>query len=160
MLHLHILCVGKLKETWLRQASAEYAKRLQSYAKLSIQEIPDEPAPETLSLSERNQLLLREGDRLQKALPARSYPIALTLDGKTYASEAFSAHLHNLGLHGHSSLSFIIGSSYGLGSNILARAKEKLSLSTMTLPHQLCRIVLLEQLYRAASIEKGTSYHK
>lgn len=160
MQRIYIICLGKVKETWLKEGCAEYLKRLQAYAKTEIIELADEPAPERLSAKEREQLLQREGERLIKAIPHGSYPIALTLEGRSYDSEGFSQHLQELTIHGQSAFSFLIGSSWGLGDNVRRMAKEELSLSKMTLPHQLCRLMLLEQVYRAMGIEAGSKYHK
>ena len=159
-MRITLVCVGKVKESWLREGIAEYSKRLSSSIQLTIREVAEEAAPQTLSDKEKQQLLLREGERILKALPADSYCCALSIDGKTYSSEALADKLSDLGLHGRSSVTFIIGSSLGLGTNILTNADERISLGPLTYPHQLCRLILLEQLYRANSIQQGTPYHK
>jgi len=152
--------MGKIKESWMREGIAEYRKRLSASTQLVITEVAEEPAPATLSDKEKQQLLHREGERLIKAIPSDSYCCALTIQGKAYTSEGLAKKLADLATNGSSKITFIIGSSYGLGSNVLAKADEQLSLSNLTYPHQLTRLILMEQLYRAISINQGTAYHK
>ncbi|MCL2497832.1 MAG: 23S rRNA (pseudouridine(1915)-N(3))-methyltransferase RlmH [Symbiobacteriaceae bacterium] len=152
--------MGTLKESWLREGCAEYSKRLGSFTKLTVREVPEEAAPKSLSSKEAEQLLAREGAALLKALPENSHSIALTISGATYSSEGLAKRLEQLALGGISQLTFIIGSSLGLSAKVTAVSKEELSLGTFTYPHQLCRLILLEQLYRAFTIHKGMVYHK
>jgi 23S rRNA (pseudouridine1915-N3)-methyltransferase len=160
MQHVRIVAVGKLKESWLREGCAEYVKRLSSSIRLHIHEVADEPASERLSSKNLQQLMHREGERIIKSVPSAAYVIALTLQGKGYDSVQFAAHLAKLARSEKGHLCFIIGGSSGLGENVLQIAGEQLCLSAMTFPHQLCRLILLEQLYRAFSIQNGSAYHK
>ncbi|MBQ4293350.1 MAG: 23S rRNA (pseudouridine(1915)-N(3))-methyltransferase RlmH [Lachnospiraceae bacterium] len=156
-----ILCVGKLKEAFFREASAEYEKRLKGYAELTIREFPDEKAPESLSAVELSQVLKKEGERMDRVLKdLKGYVIALCIDGERPDSVAFSRHLERLTVEGVSHLIFLIGGSNGLWEELIRSSDYRLSFSPMTLPHQLCRIVLLEQIYRAFKILRKEPYHK
>ncbi|PWA06623.1 23S rRNA (pseudouridine(1915)-N(3))-methyltransferase RlmH [Pueribacillus theae] len=159
-MNITIIAVGKLKEKYLQQAVAEYSKRISSYAKLTIMEIPDEKAPEHLSKTEEESVKRAEGERILAKVPADAYVIALAIEGKNPSSEQFAANLEKLATYGNSKLVFIIGGSLGLSDNVLKRANELLSFSKMTFPHQLMRVVLLEQVYRAFRIMRGEPYHK
>lgn len=155
-----LCCVGKLKESYFIEACAEYQKRLGRFCTLKIAEVADERAPETLSASEEAQVKAREGERLLGAIDPKDYVIALAIGGKRYTSESFAAHLESLETRGTRSVAFVIGGSLGLGDAVLRRADETLSLSDMTLPHRIARLVLLEQLFRAYKIRRGEAYHK
>ena len=155
-----ILTVGKIKEKFFRGAVVEYSKRLSRYCKLEIIEVADEKTPDHASAHEEELIRAKEAERLKKYIKDNAYTIALAIDGKQYSSEDFSAHVHDLGLKGESHLQLIIGGSIGLAPEILSLAQEKISFSKMTFPHQLMRVILLEQIYRAYRIMNGEPYHK
>lgn len=159
-MNISIVTVGKLKEKYLKQGIEEYLKRLSAYAKVEIIEVADEKAPETLSESEMEQVKQKEGERILAKLHPDTHVIALAIEGKMYTSEQFSAHIDQLATYGKSKIAFIIGGSLGLSSQVLKRADETLSFSKMTFPHQLMRLILLEQVYRVFRIMKGEPYHK
>lgn len=159
-MRIRIACVGRLKEAYLEQAVQEYEKRLSRYAQLEILEVADQPAPERLSPAQRKQVLDLEGERLLKCVGPKSCLIALCIEGKQYTSEAFAKAYTDWMQLGGASLVFAIGGSWGLSEGVLNRADFKLSLSNMTFPHQLARILLLEQLYRANRICNNEPYHK
>ena len=150
-----ILTVGKLKESYWKQAIAEYSKRLGLYTKLELVEVEDEKTPDQASDLFCEQIKDKEGDRLKDG-----YVIALAIDGKQYDSVALSKHLEKLTVTGRSHLVFVIGGSLGLSKKVLARADEKLSFSALTFPHQMMRVILLEQIYRCFRIQKNEPYHK
>lgn len=160
MIHIHVISVGKIKETFFRQAIEEYQKRLSKYCLLSICEVPDEKIPDKINPSIQTELMQKEGKRIRDALPKESYIIALDLKGKEYSSEAFSSYIENLCLQGNSHLSFIIGGTLGLDPSVLSIAHEHICFSKMTFPHQLIRIFLLEQLFRAFKISNHETYHR
>lgn len=152
-----VVAVGKLKERFWAEACAEYLKRLQPYAKASVVEVADvDPA----RAGGEAQAVEREGAAILKALPDRAHVIALAIDGKQRTSEELSLRIDKLGLAGKSELAFIIGGSCGISAEVMARADETLSFGPITLPHNLARVVLLEQLYRACKISHGEPYHK
>jgi len=155
-----ILAVGKLKEKYFTGAVQEYAKRLSRYCKLEIIETADEKTPDNASINEGNIIRAKEGARLRKYIKNDAYVIALAINGKQVSSEGFADKLDKLGIMGTSHIIFIIGGSTGLDSSILGMADEKLSFSLMTFPHQLMRVILLEQVYRAYRIINGEPYHK
>ncbi|GGA46911.1 23S rRNA (pseudouridine(1915)-N(3))-methyltransferase RlmH [Paenibacillus physcomitrellae] len=157
---IQIIGVGKLKEKYLVQGIAEYAKRLGPYVKFQIIEVPDEKAPDTLSFAEVGIVKDREGERILAHVKGDAHVIALTLDGKLWSSEELAAELDRLGTYGSSHVVFIIGGSHGLADAVLRRAQQKLCFGRMTLPHQLMRLVLTEQIYRAVKINRGEPYHK
>ena len=157
---IKIICVGKIKEKFYRDAVLEYSKRLSRYARIEIIECADEKTPDDASAELCNQIKSREGDRILGKIKDADYVIALAIDGRMYSSEAFSDHLDKLMLSGKSTIVFVIGGSLGLSREVLSRANEKLSFSSMTFPHQLMRVILLEQVYRAFRIMKGEPYHK
>ncbi|WP_159888075.1 23S rRNA (pseudouridine(1915)-N(3))-methyltransferase RlmH [Paenibacillus puerhi] len=159
-MHIQIVAVGKLKESYLVQGIAEYAKRLGPYAKLQLVEVPDERAPESMSAAEEAQVKQREGERLLSHLRSDAFVVALAIDGRPLSSEELSRQLQDLATYGRSHVAFVIGGSLGLAPEVLARADLKLSFGRMTLPHQLMRLVLVEQVYRAFKIMRGEPYHK
>ncbi|AEH49726.1 23S rRNA (pseudouridine(1915)-N(3))-methyltransferase RlmH [Parageobacillus thermoglucosidasius] len=159
-MHIHIISVGKLKERYLAEGIAEYTKRLSSYAKVGIIEVPDEKAPEHLSEQEAEQIKQKEGERILAKIPDDAYVIALAIEGKMKSSEQFAESLDKLATYGKSKIAFIIGGSLGLSKQVMERADEALSFSKMTFPHQLMRLILLEQIYRAFRISRGEPYHK
>lgn len=155
-----ILAVGKIKEHFYTDAIKEYSKRLSRYCKLEIIEAADEKTPEHASEQEENLIRTKEGERLRKYIKDGAYVISLAIEGKQYSSEDFAQKLHMLGMHGESHIIFLIGGSIGLATELLDRSDELLSFSKMTFPHQLMRVVLLEQIYRAYRIIHGEPYHK
>jgi 23S rRNA (pseudouridine1915-N3)-methyltransferase len=159
-MHIQILTVGKLKERYLVDGIAEYVKRLGPYAKMQMIEVPDEKAPENMSPAEEQQVRDREGARLMAALRTDVYVVALAIDGEMWSSEQLASSLDKLATYGRSQVAFVIGGSLGLSSELLRRADMRLSFGRMTLPHQLMRLVLVEQIYRAMRINRGEPYHK
>ncbi len=154
---LRIVAVGKLKERFWKEACAEYSKRLSSAVKLEILELPDmDPA----KVGGEANAVAKEGEAILKALPERSHVILLAINGKERSSESLSRRLDQLALHGTSDISFVIGGSCGCSEEVYARANELVSFGPITLPHNLARVVLLEQLYRAHKISRGEPYHK
>ena len=160
MVNLNIICLGKLKEQYLRDASAEYLKRMQTICKLTVTEIPAEKLSENPSQKEIDRALDAEGKKIIEKIPKGSAVFAMCIEGKQRSSEELSAELDNLALSGVSNAVFIIGGSFGLSDEVKMKSKYKLSMSRMTFPHQIARIMLLEQLYRASQISIGTRYHK
>ena len=156
-----ILCVGKMKDKPYRQMADEYLKRLSRYGKYEECEVPDLPEPASgSSAALEEQLKTREGEALLAKIRPGDRVIALTIGGKLRSSEELAKHLADLKTGGVSSLVFVIGGSLGLGKNVLERADEEMSMSPMTFPHRLARVMLLEQLYRAEKINAGERYHK
>jgi len=152
--------VGKLKEKYLKQGIEEYSKRLSAYAKIDIIEIPDEKAPETLSEQEMLQVKGKEGERILAKIPDDAHVIALAIEGKMKSSEELADTLDKLATYGKSKIVFVIGGSLGLSRDVMKRANDTLSFSKMTFPHQLMRLILVEQVYRAFRINRGEPYHK
>lgn len=159
-MNISIITVGKLKEKYLKQGIEEYTKRLSSYSKIEIIEVPDEKAPEVLSEAEMIQVKEKEGERILAKVPSDAHVIALAIEGKQKSSEELAETLDKLATYGKSKVAFIIGGSLGLSSQVLKRADDKLSFSKMTFPHQLMRLILVEQVYRAFRINRGEPYHK
>ena len=155
-----ILCVGKVKEKFYRDAIGEYQKRLSRYCKLEIVEVADEKTPDGASETVENQIKEKEGNRILFKIREEDYVIALAIDGKMQDSVELSKNIQQLGVRGKSSIVFVIGGSLGLSEEVLKRANEKLSFSKMTFPHQLMRVILLEQVYRSYRIMNGEPYHK
>lgn len=159
-MNISIISVGKLKEKYLLQGINEYKKRLTTYAKLQIVEVADEKAPEHLTDAELEQVKDKEGKRILSKLPSDAYTIALAIEGNNWSSEQFAKELDKLATYGNSKVAFIIGGSVGLSDEVLKRANAHLSFSKMTFPHQLMRLILLEQIYRAFRINRNEPYHK
>ncbi|MCD7864439.1 MAG: 23S rRNA (pseudouridine(1915)-N(3))-methyltransferase RlmH [Clostridiales bacterium] len=159
-MNITIYTVGKIKENFYRQAVDEYAKRLNRYCKLKIIEVADEKTPDHAGPALTAQIKDREGDRLMAKIRDGTYLIALAIDGIKLDSAAFSDRIRLLGLHGKSDIGFVIGGSLGLSDAVLKRADLSLSFSDMTFPHQLMRVILLEQIYRAYRIIANEPYHK
>ncbi|KML40615.1 23S rRNA (pseudouridine(1915)-N(3))-methyltransferase RlmH [Cytobacillus firmus] len=159
-MNISIITVGKLKEKYLKQGIDEYLKRLSAYAKLDIIEVPDEKAPEELSETEMIQVKQKEGERILAKIHPDAHVIALAIEGKMKSSEELADTLDKLATYGKSKIAFVIGGSLGLSQGVLQRADEKLSFSKMTFPHQLMKLILLEQIYRAFRINRGEPYHK
>ena len=160
MLNVTLIVPGNLKEKYLRDAQAEYIKRLTSLCKFNIIEVSVERLPDTPSEAEIATALEKEGKRILAAVPKGSYVYAMCIEGKQRDSVAFSRELVRLAVNGTSHVTFIIGSSFGLSEEVKGFANTPLSLSEMTFPHQLARVMLLEQLYRAFQISSGGKYHK
>lgn len=160
MLKISVACVGSIKEKYLKEGLKEYEKRLSGYCRFAWLEVPDEKTPENASETEEENIRRAEGLRLLNRIPSGSYVIALTIDGTIRDSVGFSSHLDKLAISGNSHIVFVIGGSIGLSREVLARADEKLSFSAMTFPHQLMRLILLEQVYRAFRISRHEPYHK
>ncbi|MDF2037060.1 23S rRNA (pseudouridine(1915)-N(3))-methyltransferase RlmH [Bacillus sp. CMF12] len=159
-MNISIITVGKLKEKYLKQGIDEYLKRLSAYAKMDIIEVPDEKAPEELSETEMIQVKQKEGERILAKIHPDAHVIALAIEGKMKSSEELADNLDKLATYGKSKIAFVIGGSLGLSQEVLQRADEKLSFSKMTFPHQLMKLILLEQIYRAFRINRGEPYHK
>ena len=159
MIHINIICVGKIKEKYLKDAIQEYSKRLSKYCKLSIIEIPDESIPDNVNDKMSNIIKEIEGKKILSHI-INSYIIALDLKGTQYTSEEFSNKINNISLNFNSNISFIIGGSLGLSNEVVNSSNELLCFSKMTFPHQLIRVFLLEQIYRAFKILNNESYHK
>lgn len=159
-MRITILAVGKIKEKFYTAAIQEYSKRLSRYCKLEIIEVPDEKTPDHASSHEEDLIRAKEGERLRRYIADGAYVLALAIEGKQSSSEEFSDKLHQLGLQGVSHIIFLIGGSIGLSADLLREADENLSFSKMTFPHQLMRVILLEQVYRAFRIMHGEPYHK
>lgn len=159
-MNITIIAVGKLKEKYIKDAVGEYSKRLSRYCKLNIVEVQDEKTPDNASEGEEDIIKEKEGRRVLKYVNDNMYVVALDLNGTMMASEEFSKFIGDLGLSGKSNIAFIIGGSLGISSEVLKRSHYKLCFSKMTFPHQLFRIMLLEQIYRGFRIIKGEPYHK
>ncbi|NJH80653.1 23S rRNA (pseudouridine(1915)-N(3))-methyltransferase RlmH [Staphylococcus hyicus] len=155
-----IIAVGKLKEKYWKQAIAEYEKRLSAYTKVEIIEVPDEKAPENMSDKEIEQVKEKEGQRILAKVKPQSTVITLEIQGKMLSSEALAKEIDQRMTQGASDFTFIIGGSNGLHQDVMNRSNFALSFSKMTFPHQMMRVVLFEQVYRAFKINRGEAYHK
>ena len=160
MLHINIICVGKLKEKYLQDALSEYSKRLSKYCNLNIIELPDEKLPNNLNDSLINQIKQKESNNILSHIERGSYVLALDLKGKQFSSEEFSQKITNISLNSSSNITFIIGGTLGLDENVLKNSNELICFSKMTFPHQLIRIFLLEQIFRAFKISNNETYHR
>lgn len=158
-MNINIVVVGSIKEKFYRDAIEEYAKRLSRYVKLSITEVKDEKTPANASASEEDKIKQIEAERILSKFN-NSYVVALAIDGKKYTSESFAKRIENYDILSKGNLTFVIGGSLGLHESVLKRADERLSFSDMTFPHQLMRVILLEQIYRAYRIRNNEPYHK
>ena len=159
-MRITVITVGKIKEKYLTMAIDEYSKRLQKYCKLEIIEVPDEKTDENASDSMNELVKRKEGERILKYIKDDAYVITLEILGKLLTSEELADKINMLGIRGHSHITFIIGGSLGLSSEVLARSDFALSFSKMTFPHQLMRVILLEQIYRSYRIIQNEPYHK
>ena len=159
MLSINIICVGKIKENYLKDAIGEYSKRLSKYCNLNIIELPDEKLPSQLSQKNIDEVKNIEGNKILSHIKKDSYTICLDLKGKQFSSEEFSAKIDSIALNFNSSINFIIGGTLGLSKDVLEKANEKICFSKMTFPHQLIRVFLLEQLFRAFKISNNETYH-
>lgn len=159
-MRITLITVGKIKEKYFTDAIKEYSKRLSRYCKLDIIEVTDEKTPDGASAAEEMQIKAKEGDRILKSIKDGTYVIALAIEGKKLSSEKLSEFIGNLGIRGESDIAFVIGGSLGLDERVLKRADYLLSFSDMTFPHQLMRVILLEQIYRSYRILQNEPYHK
>lgn len=159
-MQIQVVCAGKLKEKYWTGAIDEYAKRLGPFARLDIRELQDEKTPDSMSPAEEEQAKIREGERILAVLKPDAQVVALAIDGEMWTSEQLAAHLERQAVYGGGSICFVIGGSLGLAPAVLARADKRLSFGRMTYPHQLMRVILLEQIYRAFKINRGEPYHK
>lgn len=159
MLTINILCIGKIKENFFKEAINEYSKRLSKYCKLNIIELNDEKIPDKVNTSIENEIKTKECNKLINHIKKDSYIIALDLSGKELSSEELSQNIETISMQS-SQITFIIGGSLGLNDSILKLSNQKICFSKMTFPHQLIRIFLLEQIYRSFKISNGETYHK
>ncbi|HEU3753162.1 rRNA large subunit methyltransferase [Streptococcus pneumoniae] len=157
---IKVVTVGKLKEKYLKDGIAEYSKRISRFAKFEMIELSDEKTPDKASELENQKILEIEGQRILSKIADRDFVIVLAIEGKTFFSEEFSKQLEETSIKGFSTLTFIIGGSLGLSSSVKNRANLSVSFGRLTLPHQLMRLVLVEQIYRAFTIQQGFPYHK
>lgn len=159
-MRITVIAVGKIKERYFTGAVEEYAKRLGRFCRLELLEVADEKTPEGASEAQNIQIKEREGSRILKKLPAGAYVVVLAIDGKMLDSPELSAAMERWKVGGASHVAFVIGGSLGLSEEVLSRADFRLSFSRMTFPHQLMRVILLEQIYRSFMIQSGAPYHK
>lgn len=159
-MNVTIICVGKIKEKYLKSAIDEYTKRLSRYCKLNVIELSDEKTPDNASEKEEIIIKDKEGEAIVRSIKDNMFVIALELNGKTLSSVELSNYIRDLGIRGDSNIAFVIGGSLGLSKAVLERANYKLCFSKMTFPHQLFRVMLLEQVYRGFRIISGEPYHK
>ena len=157
---IKIVTVGKLKEKYLKDGIAEYSKRISRFAAVEMIELADEKTPDRASDSENEKILDLEGNRILSKIGDREFVVVLAIEGKTLSSEEFSKQLEQASINGYSTLTFVIGGSLGLSPQVKKRANLSLSFGRLTLPHQLMRLVLTEQIYRAFTIQQGSPYHK
>ncbi|MDV2581559.1 23S rRNA (pseudouridine(1915)-N(3))-methyltransferase RlmH [Alkalibacillus haloalkaliphilus] len=159
-MNITIVSVGKLKEKYLKQGIDEYMKRLSKYAKVKIEEVPDEQAPDNMSEAEEEGVKNKEGEKILTKISTDTYVITLEIEGKQLTSEAFAKKMDDLATYGKSKIAFVIGGSLGLSDEVKQRSDYAISFSKMTYPHQLMRLILLEQVYRGFRINRGEPYHK
>lgn len=157
---IKIVTVGKLKEKYLKDGIAEYSKRISRFATIEIIELADEKTPDRASDSENAKILDVEGNRILSKIGDREFAVVLAIEGKTLSSEELSKQLEQASINGFSTLTFVIGGSLGLSKEVKKRANLSVSFGRLTLPHQLMRLVLTEQIYRAFTIQQGSPYHK
>ena len=159
MIGVKFITLGTLKESYLREAAAEYEKRLGAFCKVQTVQLKEEKLPDSPSEGEIRQALDREAQKIMAEIPPRAFKIAMCVEGKQMTSEALAKKLENIAME-KSEICFVIGSSYGLSDVVKSRADMRMSVSELTFPHQLMRVILLEAIYRAFNIQKGTKYHK
>lgn len=159
-MNIKIVCVGKLKEKYFKDGIAEYMKRMDRYAKMKIVQVPDEKAPEKLSPAEMEQVKQVEGERILSKIKDKEYVFVTAIKGKERTSEEFAKEIQDLATYGHSDITFVIGGSLGTSDAVNKRANDLISFGKFTMPHQLMRLVLSEQIYRAFMINNGSPYHK
>ena len=159
-MNIKLICVGKIKEKYLKDAIAEYTKRLSKYCKLEIVEVADEKTPDNASPAEEEQIKAKEAQRILSKIKDDSFVCTLEILGKKYTSEGFAGLLEHAAINGKSHIVFVIGGSLGLHTSVMKRSNQAISFSDMTFPHQLMRVILCEQIYRAYRIISGEPYHK
>lgn len=159
-MNIKIVCVGKLKEKYFKEAIAEYEKRLSRFAKVKIVQVADEKAPEKLSAAENEQVKKIEGERILAKIKQKEYVYVTAIKGKQRNSEEFAKEIQDLATYGHSDITFVIGGSLGTSPAVNKRADDLISFGKLIMPHQLMRVVLIEQIYRAFMINSGSPYHK
>ena len=159
-MNVTVICTGKLKEDWLRAACAEYEKRLKAYCRLNTVELSPAYLPAEPSEAQIKKALDEEGQKIMSLIPSGAYTVGLCIEGKQCTSESFSRLISDGAAEGGANLVFIIGSSHGLSDNVKRACSKRLSMSEMTFPHQLARVMLLEQIYRGFQISTGGKYHK
>lgn len=157
---IKVITVGKLKEKYLKDGIVEYSKRLSRFTKLELLELADEKTPDKASQAENEQILAKEAERILSKINERDFVIALAIEGNQFPSEEFSKKLEDITVKGFSEISFVIGGSLGLADSVKKRANLLMSFGKLTLPHQLMKLVLMEQIYRAFMIQHGSPYHK
>ena len=160
MIDVKVICVGKLKEKFFAAAADEYVKRLGAYCKISVLELPEERLPDKPSQALIDAALEKEGERILAKIPGGAAVIALCVEGQTLSSEALAKKIETWTVQGSSQFVFLIGGSFGMHPSVKAKAALRLSMSPMTFPHHLARVMVLEQIYRAFKINEGSSYHK
>ena len=161
MLRVNIICIGKIKEAYFTDAIAEYVKRLGAFCKMNIIELPEERIKSnTPNEAQINEVVSAEGKRILQKINVSDYAVAMCIEGKQLSSEELAQTLSNLAVIGKSTVDFVIGGSYGLSNEVKSRANLRLSMSKMTFPHQMARMILCEQIYRAFEISSGGKYHK
>jgi 23S rRNA (pseudouridine1915-N3)-methyltransferase len=161
MIKINIICIGKIKEKYFTDAIAEYSKRLTSFCKFSVIELNEEKIRNNIpNQSQLDEVIEAEGKRIMQKINQQDYVIAMCIEGKLLSSEELSKAIDNVSLSGKSTIDFIIGGSYGLSNAVKSRANLKLSMSRMTFPHQMARMILSEQIYRAFEISTNGKYHK
>lgn len=158
-MRITVVCAGRIKEKYLSAGIAEFLKRLRPFAQVEIREIHEEKMPDEPSEAEKEQVLRREGEKLLKLVPAGSYLFVLDVHGREMSSEELASRLDQLGLSGRSNITFLIGGAFGLSREVRAAADERLSFSQLTFTHQMVRLLLVEQIYRAFKINRGEKYH-
>lgn len=159
-MNIKIVCVGKLKEKYFKDGIAEYMKRMDRYAKMEIVQVPDEKAPEKLSPAEMEKVKEIEGERILSKIKDKEYVFVTAIKGQERTSEEFAKEIADLATYGHSDITFVIGGSLGTSARVNKRANQLISFGKFTMPHQLMRLVLSEQIYRAFMINNGSPYHK
>lgn len=160
MLTVQVVCIGTLKEKYWKEALEEYLKRLKPFCRLEILELPEQRLQDRAGEAEIASVVEAEGKRLLAKIPAKAYLLPMCIEGKQMDSIGFSKLLEQAAVEGYSTVSFVIGGSYGLADTVKQAGKQRLSMSKMTFPHQLARVMLLEQIYRAFMISSGSKYHK
>ena len=160
IMNINIICIGKIKEKYLQDGIDEYLKRLSKYANTKIIELPDEPIPDNASEKEIKQIKQKEAEKIQKAINSRDFVVALDLSGKEFTSEEFAQEISAITVSGYSTIDFIIGGSSGLDKELVSNSNFKMSFSKLTFPHQLFRLILCEQIFRAYKILNNETYHK
>ena len=158
-MRITVVCAGRIKEKYLSAGIAEFLKRLRPFAQVEIREVHEEKMPDDPSEAEKEQVLRREGEKLLKLVPSGSYLFVLDVHGREMSSEELASRLDKLGLSGRSNITFLIGGAFGLSREVRAAADERLSFSQLTFTHQMVRLLLVEQIYRAFKINRGEKYH-